>query len=93
MPVPKADARTLAEFAGDYVSDELDLTWRIEPRGGNLVIRRRGVPDITLQPAFAETFSSPFGVVRFVRSSGRVTGLVVGTGRVTGFTFRKASRD
>ncbi len=93
MPVPKADARTLAEFAGDYVSDELDLTWRIEPRGGNLVIRRGGVPDITLQPAFAETFSSPFGVVRFVRSSGRVTGLVVVAGRVTGFTFRRGPRD
>ena len=93
MPVPKADARTLPEFAGDYVNDELDLKWRIEPRGGNLVIRRGGVPDITLQPAFAETFSSPFGVVRFVRSSGRVTGLVVVAGRVTGFTFRRVPRD
>ena len=93
LPAPKIDARTLAEFAGDYVSDELDVTWRIEPRGGNLVIRLSGVPDVTLQPAFTDTFSSPAGVVRFVRSNGKVTGLVVGAGRVTGFSFRRASRD
>ena len=93
LPAPKTDARTLAEFAGDYVSDELDVTWRIEPRGGNLVIRLSGVPDVTLQPAFSDTFSSPAGVVRFVRSNGRVTKLVVGAGRVTGFSFRRASRD
>ena len=30
MVTPKIDARTLAEYAGDYVSDELDVTWRIE---------------------------------------------------------------
>ena len=93
MPALRIDARTLAEFAGDYISDELDVTWRIEPRGGNLVIRLSGVPDITLQPAFVDAFSSPAGVVRFVRSNGRVTGLVVGAGRVTGFTFRRAPRD
>lgn len=93
VPAPKIDARALAQFAGDYVSDELDVTWRIEPRGGNLVVRLSGVPDVTLQPAFTDAFSSPAGVVRFVRSNGKVTGLVVGAGRVTGFTFRKASRD
>jgi len=93
MPTPKLDARALAEFAGDYVSDELDVTWRIEPRGDNLVVRLSGVPDVTLQPAFTDAFSSPAGVVRFVRSNGKVTGLVVGAGRVTGFTFRRASRD
>ena len=93
MSAPKTDARTLAEFIGDYASDELDVTWRIEPRNGNLVIRRGAVPDVTLQPVFADAFSSPLGVVRFVRSNGRVTGLVVGAGRVTGFTFRRAPRD
>ena len=92
VPAPKTNAQTLAGFAGDYVSDELDVTWRIEPRGGNLVIRRGAVPDVTLQPVFAETFSSPLGVVRFVRANGRVTGLVIGAGRVTGFSFRRASR-
>jgi CubicO group peptidase (beta-lactamase class C family) len=94
MPAPKTDARTLAEFTGDYVSDELGVTWRIEPGDGVLVVRRGPVPDITLQPVFHEAFDSPAGVVRFTRgSNGRVTGLVIGAGRVTGFVFRRASRD
>lgn len=91
MPAAKTDARTLAEYAGDYVSDELDVTWRIEPRDSTLIVRRGAVPDIRLQPVFLDAFNSPGGVVRFVRtSSGRVTGLVIGAGRVTGFVFRKA---
>lgn len=93
MPAPKTDARTLADYAGDYVSDELDVTWRIEPSSGVLIVRRRAVPDITLQPVFPEAFSSPGGVIRFVRATnGRVTGFVMGAGRVTGFVFRRASR-
>ena len=91
MPAPKTDARTLGEYAGDYVSDELDVTWHIEPKGEALVIRRGAVPDLALRPVFREAFDSPVGVVRFVRTNGRVTGLVVGAGRVTGFRFRRSS--
>jgi CubicO group peptidase (beta-lactamase class C family) len=93
MPAPRTDARTLAEYAGDYVSDELDVTWRVESRDGGLIIRRGAVPDMTLQPVFLDAFNSPGGVIRFVRgANGRVTGLVIGAGRVTGFVFRRASR-
>jgi hypothetical protein len=49
------------------------------------------VPDLALHPAFAGTFDSPVGVVRFVRANGRVTGLIVGAGRVTGIAFRRKS--
>ena len=46
--------------------------------------------EITLQPVFSDAFNSPNGVVRFTRMpSGRVTGLVIGVGRVTGFVFRR----
>jgi len=93
MPAPKTDASTLAGLAGDYVSDELDVTWRIEPKDGALIVRRGGVADITLQPVFLDAFNSPGGVVRFQRAAdGRVTGLVIGAGRVTGFVFRRAPR-
>jgi len=91
MPAPKIDARTLAEYTGEYVSDELGVTWRIEPKNGTLIVRRGAVPDMTLQPVFDAAFDSPGGVVRFVRgANGRVTGLVIGAGRVTGFVFRRA---
>jgi hypothetical protein len=29
MPPPKTDASTLASLAGDYYSDELDVTWTV----------------------------------------------------------------
>ena len=94
MSAPKTDARTRSEYAGEYVSDELDATWRIEQRDSSLIIRRGAVPNITLQPVFLDAFNSPAGVVRFVRAAdGRVTGLVVGAGRVTGFIFRRAPRS
>ena len=93
MPPPKTDARTLSGLAGDYISDELDATWRIEQRDSTLIVRRGAVPDITLQPVFLDAFNSPGGVVRFQRASdGRVTGLVIGAGRVTGFVFRRTPR-
>lgn len=91
MSALKSDAQSLAAFAGAYVSDELDTTWRIEVRDRTLALRRVAMPDVTLQPVFVDAFNSPLGVVRFQRSGGRVTGLVVGAGRVTGFVFRKAS--
>ena len=94
MPAPKTDARTMAAYAGDYVSDELDATWRIEVKDGALVLRRGPVPDITLQSVFLDAFNSPGGVVRFGRGSdGRVTGLVIGAGRVRGIVFRRVSRN
>jgi len=94
MREPKVDARKLAEFAGDYVSDELGVTWRIEAKGEGLVVHRGPVPDVTLQPVFEETFDSPGGIVRFTRApNGRVTGLVIGAGRVTGFVFRRMVRE
>jgi CubicO group peptidase (beta-lactamase class C family) len=93
MPAPKTDAGTLSAYVGDYVSDELDTTWRIEQRDSTLIVRRGAVPDLRLQPVFLDAFNSPGGVVRFVRAAdGKVTGLVIGAGRVTGFVFRRVPR-
>ena len=78
MPAPKTDARTLAEYAGDYVSDELDATWRVESRDGALIVSLGAVPDVTLQPVFLDAFNSPGGVIRFQRgANGRVTGATI----------------
>jgi hypothetical protein len=61
--------------------------------GTPIDVRRGAVPDITLQPVFLDAFNSPAGVVRFQRAAdGRVTGLIIGAGRVTGFVFRGAPR-
>jgi CubicO group peptidase (beta-lactamase class C family) len=87
MPPARSDT-PLAQYVADYFSDELDTTWRIDIKDGRLVIRRRALPDIAVQPVFADAYSTPAGVLRFTRdASGRVNGFVVGAGRVTGFRF------
>ena len=92
MPAPRTDASTLAGYAAAYYSDELDTTWGIVVKDGNLTLKRRALPDQTLQPVFLDAFQSPRGVLRFVRGgNGRVSGFVIGTGRVTGFKFEARS--
>lgn len=89
MPPPRADTAVLREYVGDYFSDELDTTWRIDVEKGGLVVRRRALTDQTLRPVFLDAFLSPAGVLRFTRDpDGRVAGFVVGAGRVTGFRFQ-----
>lgn len=93
MPAPRVDAATLQQYAGDYVSEELDVTWQIEPQNGSLLLKRRLLPDQILQPVFLDAFTSTAGVLRFERSAdGRATGFVVGGGRVTGFRFEARRR-
>ena len=89
MPAPRLDATTLGEYVSSYFSDELDATWRIEVKGGGVIVRRRTLPDQPLQPVFLDAFLSPGGVLRFVRGAdGRVTGFILGGGRVRGFRFQ-----
>jgi CubicO group peptidase (beta-lactamase class C family) len=88
MPEAQVDAKTLAGYTANYYSPELDITWRIEPKDKGLVIKRRALPDQTIEPVFLDAFLTPGGVLRFTRDeNGRVTGFVVGAGRVTGFRF------
>jgi hypothetical protein len=89
MPPPRAERASLGEYVGDYFSDELDTTWRIDVEDDSLVVRRRALADQALRPAFLDAFLSPAGVLRFTRDpGGRVAGFVVGAGRVTGFRFQ-----
>jgi hypothetical protein len=92
MPDPRATPADLAGLAGTYRSDELDATWRMEVVDGRLVVRRRALPDYPLEPAFADAFVAPAGLVHFTRdASGRASGFVIRAGRVTGFRFDRVS--
>lgn len=66
----------LAEFAGRYRSDELDATFRAEPRGGGLDMRLSHLPEnpTEFQPIARDTFQFANLIVRFVRDD---TGQVV----------------
>ena len=80
----------LAEYAGDYRSDEVDAThtWKVEK--GQLVLyvndRRLGV----LEPGYNDGFTRGGSVIDVQRDSrGRITGFVVEAGRVRHLRFTR----
>ena len=84
------DSATLAEYAGDYRSDEAEVTqtWKVEK--GKLVMyagyRRLGV----VEPAYKDGFTRGGSVIDIVRDKkGRITGYVVESGRVRHLRFTR----
>jgi hypothetical protein len=83
----------LAEYAGNYRSDEVDAThtWKVEK--GQLVLyvndRRLGV----LEPSYKDGFTRGNAVIDVQRDSrGRITGFVVEAGRVRHLRFTRVGR-
>jgi hypothetical protein len=83
----------LASLAGEYSSDEAEVTLRVALEHAKLVIHRRPDASIVLTPTYKDAFNSSLGVVRFLRdSSGKVTGLSVSESRVWDLRFRTVGR-
>jgi len=60
-------------------------------KDGALRLERLKAPSALLAPLVADTFTSPPGIIRFVRSEGgRVTGFVLDGGRIRGMRFTKS---
>jgi hypothetical protein len=80
----------LAEYAGPYVSEEIDPVYRFEVRAGELtLLRLKNKPD-PLRPAAQDVFTGRLGTVRFTRdASHHLTGFVLDAGRIQGLTFTK----
>jgi hypothetical protein len=84
------DAAKLAEYAGDYRSDEVEAThtWKVEK--GQLVLysgyRRLGV----LEPSYKDGFTRGGSVIDIVRDGrGRITGYLIESGRVRHLRFTR----
>jgi hypothetical protein len=84
------DAAKLAEYAGHYRSDEVDVThtWKVEK--GQLAVyagyRRLGV----LEPSYQDGFTRGGSVIDVVRDrKGRITGFLVEAGRVRHLRFTR----
>ncbi len=84
------DSVKLAEFAGDYRSDEVEAvhTWKVED--GRLAVyannRRLGV----LEPTYRDGFVRGSAVIDITRDSrGRITGFMVESGRVRRLPFTR----
>lgn len=84
------DAAKLAEYAGDYRSDEIETThtWKVEK--GQLVVsagyRRLGV----LEPTYRDGFTRGGAVIDVIRDKkGKITGYLVESGRVRHLRFTR----
>jgi CubicO group peptidase (beta-lactamase class C family) len=92
MPPAKTSAADLAEFAGDYYSDEIDSIYKISIKEGKLTLSRKKSIVLTPQPVFRDAFStmSILGTIRFTRDAqNRVDGFKLSAGRIRGFKFVK----
>jgi CubicO group peptidase (beta-lactamase class C family) len=81
----------LAEFAGIYVSDEIETTLTLEVRDDALVALRRPDDEIRLRPHSADRFQAGggLGLVTFHRRDGRVVELGVAQDRVWDLRFTR----
>lgn len=84
------DAAALAEFAGEYRSDEVETTHRWTVEKGQLVVhagyRRLGV----LIPSYRDGFTRDGSVIDVQRDArGRITGFLVEAGRVRHLKFTR----
>jgi CubicO group peptidase (beta-lactamase class C family) len=77
---PTPTGTKLKEYVGDYVSDELAMTYRVELTDSGLVMNSRRVGDVRLTPLWKDDFG---GSMWFTRSVEFLRDL---NGRVTGFS-------
>ncbi|HSK81750.1 MAG TPA: serine hydrolase domain-containing protein [Thermoanaerobaculia bacterium] len=84
-------ADQLAEYAGEYRSEEAEVTYRIVLEDGKLVVK--GGPDISvaLTPLYADGFKAGDEfIVRFTRNgNGKISGLTLSFDRVRALRFER----
>lgn len=80
----------LAEYAGAFVSDEIEPVYRISVQDGKLTLMRlKNKPD-SLRPTTQDVFIGQIGTLRFARdANGRISGFILDAGRIQGFQFTR----
>jgi CubicO group peptidase (beta-lactamase class C family) len=84
-------AEELQEYVGEYRSDELLTSWRLEAVDGVLVARHFRRADVRLRPLARDRFQGePFGELHFARDeAGVVTGFTANQTRIRGLRFAR----
>jgi CubicO group peptidase (beta-lactamase class C family) len=85
-----ATPQLLAEYAGEYVSDELGgVVKRVVPTDSTLTLRSGPGSSFPLRLMYADTFIGGGYTVQFTRARGQVTGFDVTNGRIRHVKFAK----
>jgi CubicO group peptidase (beta-lactamase class C family) len=80
----------LAALAGEYTSDEANVTLKVTLEEGGLVIHRRSDAPIPLKPTYADGFDSELGSIRFMRdASGKGKEMSIGEDRLWDLRLRR----
>jgi CubicO group peptidase (beta-lactamase class C family) len=80
----------LNEFAGEYYSEELDMTYKIIVEDGTLLLNRRNSPQETLKPTIKDLLKGANTTFQFIRDDhNQVTGFNLGVGRIKNVRFAK----
>jgi CubicO group peptidase (beta-lactamase class C family) len=87
----KLSAEQLAVYAGDYYSEELDVTYRLRVEGDTLRLFLGNWLDSPLVPSESDTFRARFLTFRFMRDSAkRASGFLLDAGRVRNLRFERS---
>ena len=85
-------AAEMAEYAGQYHSDELDITWEILFEDDELVLLRPGKESVDVGLSIRDELSAAGLGITLEREGERVTGFRVFAGRVTDILFVRVGR-
>ena len=80
----------LAEYTGEYTSEEAEVSYRVVAEDGKLVVHGRPKASYPLAPLYADGFDADGLLVRFRRdAAGRVSGLSLGMARMWDLRFAR----
>jgi len=84
------DSVRLAQYAGDYRNDEVEVTHRWKVEKGKLVVYADYRRLAEVEPTYQDGFTRGGSVIDFVRDNrGRITGYLVQSGRVRNLRFTR----
>ncbi|MCB9320475.1 MAG: serine hydrolase [Lewinellaceae bacterium] len=79
----------LADYAGDYYSQELDVTYHFRLEDDILVVQIDKKATAACSISGPDAISMYLGLARFLRSGGKITGFELDSGRVKNLKFEK----
>jgi CubicO group peptidase (beta-lactamase class C family) len=83
-------ATLLADYAGEYTSEEIDPVYHVILKDEKLTLTRLKHKPTALVPCVRDTFSSSLGTIRFTRDARQhVSGFVLNGGRIRNFHFTR----
>lgn len=81
-------AAQLKEYAGDYYSDELEVTYKLVLEESKLFLRRKKVPKEPLSPTLSDQFTVRGATIHFIRDDqNKVSAFTLSSGRVRNIRF------